>query len=106
MLKRRLRRCMLVAVLLLTAYALSFGPACWVMTRTDPGHIPGLFRLVSGFYRPVAFAIIRTPPQARQPIYWYLELGASPNAKFMRGWPEGIGWSKPGYTYTVLSSVG
>ena len=101
--KRHLCRCLIAAVLFATAYVLSFGPACWIMTRVDPFHSPGLVQSFSGFYRPVAFAIIRTPLWARQPIHRYLELGAPPDADFIKGWPDGIGWSKPGYTYTVLS---
>lgn len=97
-----LRLSICTTVLLLTAYALSFGPACWLMTRTEPANNGILYRSFLVIYRPISMAIIRSPACMREPIHWYLDIGVSPDAEIVldRGF---IGWSKPGYTYTVLS---
>ena len=97
-----LRLSVCTTVLLLAAYALSFGPACWLMTRTDPANNGILYRSFSVIYRPMSMAIIHSPDCLREPIRWYLDMGISPDAEIMLY--RGIfGWSKPGYTYTVLS---
>lgn len=74
-----------------------------MMTRYDAQAEPVRFRLFSKVYEPVSLAIIRSPMWARGAFLWYLELGAAADARFVRDWPEGIAWIKPGYTYTVLS---
>ena len=99
----RLRRLWLVCLCVFGTYVFSFGPACWFMTRFDARTHDIQFRTVSRFYEPVSLSVVRSPMWARGTIFWYLELGAPPDAVFIGGWPEGIGWSKPGYTYTLLS---
>ncbi len=99
----RLRQIWLLCVAMCAIYGLSLGPACWVLTRCNAQKHDIHFRVVSKVYEPVLVSIIRSPMWARGPIIWYLELGAASDARFIKDWPEGIGWSKPGYSYTLLS---
>ncbi len=97
------RGAVLAMVLMLVAYPLSFGPACWIAMRNDAGKHATAFRRFSNFYSPVSIAIIRGPRPVRDCAMWYLELGAPADAKVWREWDDGILWSKPGYSYTLLS---
>ena len=70
----------LVAVLV--GYPLSFGPACWISSRTKIG----ADWLPFG-YRPIVSGLSINPTRASAAIKWYARLGAA------RGWewvPDGI----------------
>jgi hypothetical protein len=62
-----------VAACLLLAYALTFGPACWISERTGIGS-----RAISVLYSPIVRAAEAGPQRAGQIIYWYASLGARP----------------------------
>ena len=70
-----------VVVVALLAYPLSFGPACWLTSRTGVG-----VRLIPAIYRPLIWASLangRGATSIGAVLVWYTELGAS------KGW----GWT-------------
>ena len=99
----RLRRLWMVCLAAGILYVLSFGPACWILTRFDAQENHIHFRTVSKIYEPVSVSAIHSPAWARNTVLWYLELGASPDARVHWDRPTAIGWDKPGYSYTLLS---
>jgi hypothetical protein len=56
-------------------YVASFGPACWITSRTGTG-----MQVVSPFYRPVIRAMFRGPGPLREPLFQYSLFGASEGA--------------------------
>jgi hypothetical protein len=67
----------LVAVLV--GYPLSFGPACWVTSRTNSGA-----GLVPKIYRPITWAMSTDETALGNLIDWYAEIGA----------PDDWSWSR------------
>jgi len=91
----------LVAVLV--AYPLSFGPACWLATRSDDGEMMKAFHHA---YRPILEVLIQLPEALDGSIQWYAGLGAPADSKpyiFRQGRHCGFAWNRPGYSYTALS---
>jgi hypothetical protein len=64
-----------VVVVVVLAYPISFGPACWLMTRTGIGRR----RLIPAVYRPITM-IAESGSTANNAIRWYATLLAP------RGW--------------------
>ena len=62
-----------VVVVVLLAYPLSFGPACWGATRLGPS----FWDRVESVYRPILRAWYVLPPPAADAIGWYANLGAA-----------------------------
>src|SRR5262249_53541802 len=60
-----------VVVVVLVAYPLSFGPACWMTSRLDRGA-----DLVSVLFCPLTWAM---SPQRGTAIAWYATVGAAEN---------------------------
>jgi hypothetical protein len=68
-----------VAVGLLLLYVASFGPACWICSRTQTGN-----SLLPSFYRPiVACMLIETPPIGGL-FRWYAAVGTAKNWGWFR----------------------
>ena len=63
----------MVVVVVLLAYPLSFGPACWITARTGIG-VYTLQRV----YRPILYAMSRSRSVANL-CRWYAESGAPPD---------------------------
>ncbi len=59
-----------MTILLSVLYVLSFGPACWIVSRqgSGEGRIPRI-------YWPIGWASARWPEWIGRPIVWYAELG-------------------------------
>ena len=92
-----------VLVSMLVGYPLSFGPACWVVTRRDDAESKDVFHHV---YYPVLSVLIEAPEWLYGPVEWYLGLGAPRDSKplfFRIGTSRGLVWNRPGYSYTALS---
>ena len=70
----------LVAVLV--GYPLSFGPACWLMSRSTIGRDAIMF-----VYQPIDYAWMHGPERAARCINWYCYAGSD------RDWY----WGSPGY---------
>ena len=69
-------------VTLLVVYPLSFGPACWIASRTNAGA-----EWLPICYRPIVSGLSNDRPRLTAVIQWYSRLGAA------RGWlwvPDGI----------------
>ena len=60
-----------VVVVVLVAYPLSFGPACWIVSRLDSDHAG---RLLQAVYWPVGRLAVQSELAERQ-VRWYGELG-------------------------------
>jgi hypothetical protein len=56
----------------LIAYPISFGPTCWVSSRTGWG-----YELVPVVYRPMCWLHVFGPNSTRWCIDWYARLGAA-----------------------------
>src|SRR5262245_39140921 len=66
-------RATVVMVCLLVAYPLSFGPACWISSRTALGH-----RTIPKFYRPLTLALdCESFPALGKTVGWYSRIGAA-----------------------------
>jgi hypothetical protein len=92
-----------VVVVVLVAYPLSFGPACWLVTRSDDRELMEAFHRA---YRPVLEVLIQLPEVLDGPIQWCTGLGAPGDSKpfiFRHGKHCGFAWNRPGYSYTALS---
>ena len=60
-------------------YVVSFGPACWICSRTQTGN-----NLLPSFYRPiVACMLIETPPIGGM-FRWYAAVGTAKNWGWFR----------------------
>ncbi len=92
-----------LAVLVLAAYPLSFGPACWIAMRINPMTHATAFRRFSNVYSPISSAIIRSSNSVHDSAMWFLELGAPADTRMLHEWYQGIAWDQPGHTYTLLS---
>jgi len=73
-----------VVVVVLVAYPLSFGPACWWFSRENrihayfgPSPVPKQ-RLAPHLYWPIGWLATNGPRSIRRAIFWYAMLGASP----------------------------
>ena|SRR5437660_1479515 len=61
-----------ICVVVIVAYALSIGPACWVSSRV------GAARFVTVFYKPVTWtAEVIDSDALKEQIQWYSDLGAA-----------------------------
>ena len=76
--------CWIVVALIavLVGYPLSFGPACWISSRTTLG----ADWLPCG-YRPVISGLNLKPTRLAAAIQWYARLGAAPGWQWV---PDGI----------------
>jgi hypothetical protein len=61
-----------VVILLPLLYVLSFGPACWITSRTERGGA-----LMPVIYRPITWRL-SGPQPVRDAIHWYASIGAAP----------------------------
>jgi hypothetical protein len=95
-------------------YPLSFGPACWIVTRTDaPSTEPFYFKAFCWVYRPLVELLLRQPDSFDQPVMWYLGLGTpEENQPRLLSYTPTFGgrgrvlfWYRRGYSYTMLSKV-
>lgn len=75
---------LLIGVLL---YVLSFGPACWMVTRAAMPDGSWPHRTFYFVYGPVANAVLWTPESLEGAINWYLGAG-SPAAKRIELWTD------------------
>jgi hypothetical protein len=66
------------AGLVLLAYPVSFGPACWISSRAGLG-----VDMMPAAYRPMAWSMSRSD-RACEVLNWYAQLGASPGWRWMR----------------------
>ncbi len=90
------------ALLAALAYPVSLGPACWALSwlRLEMRH-PAIADAVSTAYGPLAPAAVSGPEPVRGALRWWIGVGMPPGTAFHGDWPRGIGWSNPGYTYTL-----
>jgi len=89
------------AVLAALAYPLSLGPACWALSWLQwEGHAE-VAHTVSWVYSPLAPAVIDGPEPVRRVLKWWIGVGMPARTEFHGDWPRGVGWSNPGYTYTL-----
>ena len=99
---RRRFRLVGAAVLIALAYPLSLGPACWTMSglEWEMTH-PEVAYAVSWAYSPLAPAVVFGPEPVRRVLKWWIGVGMPARTGFHGDWPRGVGWSNPGYTYTL-----
>ena len=97
--RRRLWR---LSALALLAYPLSLGPACWLMSwlRLEATQ-PEVAYAVSMAYCPLGPAVVGGPEPVRRGLKWWMGVGMPSRTVFHDDWPNGVGWSNPGYTYTL-----
>jgi hypothetical protein len=87
---------------LVLVYPLSLGPVCWTMSRLQcERRYPGVGRLVSRAYVPLAPMIVNGPRPVQAALKGWMGLGMSSTTAFHDDWPQGVGWSHAGYTYTL-----
>jgi hypothetical protein len=99
--RRFARRLLFVAVLVTLAYPLSLGPACWAMSWFRLEDCPEAVDAVYWTYRPLAPATVDGSPEpVRRALRWWIGVGM-PARTELHDWPDGVGWSNPGYTYTL-----
>ncbi len=89
------------AVLLALAYPLSLGPACWTLSWLRLEGHPEVAHTVSWAYSPLAPAVIDGPEPVRRGLTWWIGVGMPARTEFHGDWPRGVGWSNPGYTFTL-----
>jgi hypothetical protein len=100
--KRRTATFFSVFVLLLIGYPFSIGPACWTMARINPITHPTPGMSVNVIYQPVAEAIILGPDWLREIANRWIALGLPGDVQLETDLKDGIVWSGPGYSYTLL----
>jgi len=61
-----------IVVVALVGYPLSFGPACWLVSRTKFGA-----EWLPFCYRPIVSALSKDRPRLTAAIQWYSRLGAA-----------------------------
>lgn len=95
---------LLVGVLL---YVLSFGPACWIVTRTSVPDGSWPHQTFCFVYGPVTNAVLWTPESLEGVINWYVGLG-SPAGKQMEIWTYPPMKGRPGgrLLYWTINSSG
>ncbi len=64
-----------VVVVVLVAYALSFGPWCWIASRCRAPYESR--QIACPFYRPILLAWCNGPQPVGRLINWYADLGVS-----------------------------
>src|SRR5687767_8231993 len=90
------------AVLAGLSYTLSLGPICWSMAWLQwEQQFPRIGYAVSSVYSPLAPAIIDGPEPVRRVLKWWLAVGMPARTEFHDDWPRGVGWSNPGWCYTL-----
>lgn len=100
--KRSLVRPLLLGFFLALLYPVSLGPVCWTMSRLRWEHRhPNVALAVHKLYLPLFPTIVHGPKPVRRTGMWWIGLGMSAPTQFHDDWPDGIGWSNPGYTYTL-----
>ncbi len=82
---------------------LSIGPACWAMASFNtPGtKYPLGYESFCYVYRPVATNAIFSPEPIRSASMAYMNWWMPKTATF-HDWGKGIGWSVPGWTFTII----
>jgi hypothetical protein len=96
--------CRLLGATVLAAllYPLSLGPACWPLSWLQwDMRQPDVADTVSGAYTPLAPAVVFGPEPIRRVSKWWIGVGMPARTEFHGNWPKGVGWSNPGYTYTL-----
>ena len=96
-------RTAVVTLLCITLLYASFGPSSWAMARfnTPNSRYPLAYEAYSYIYCPIATNVIFAPEPLRSAAISYTEWWMPSNAQF-HDWGNGIGWSVPGWTYTVI----
>ena len=62
---------------------------------------PEVAYAVSWAYSPLAPAVIEGPEPVRRVLKWWIGVGMPARTEFHGDWSRGVGWSNPGYTYTL-----
>lgn len=84
------------------AYPLSLGPACWALSWFQcEMRFPATADAVSWAYSPLAPAVVDGPGPVRRALRWWIGAGMPARTAYHGDWPRGVGWSNPGYTYTL-----
>jgi hypothetical protein len=100
------RRVFCCALLLLTLYPLSFGPACWVLMRiphrAPPSGVHDIYLATGQFYDPLILLYSASPSRVQAGVRGYLELAAPAGCR-MSAYPHGIVWEQPALSTTLLS---
>jgi len=95
-------RVLMAAVAILLAYPLSLGPVCWTMSRLQlEQRRPKVATLVARAYAPLAPMAINGPRPVQAVLKGWIGFGMSSRTAFHDDWSQGIGWTQPGYTYTL-----
>jgi hypothetical protein len=99
--RRFARRLVLLAVLVTLAYPVSLGPVCWAMSWFRLEQCPEVTDGVYWTYLPLAPATVDGSPEpVRRALRWWIKVGMPARTEF-HDWPKGVGWSNPGYSYTL-----
>jgi hypothetical protein len=102
MLHRVRFRILIAALAIAIAYPVSLGPMCWTMSRMKcEQRFPGVAHLISRAYAPLAPMVINGPRSVQGALKGWIGLGMSSKTDFHNDWSQGVGWSQPGYTYTL-----
>jgi hypothetical protein len=96
-------RCSMALLAVVVLLYLSLGPASWAMARfnTPGSNHPIAYETYSYIYRPIATNAIFSPEPIRSCAMGYTAWWM-PNGTEFHDWGLGIGWSVPGWTYTVI----
>jgi hypothetical protein len=89
------------AVLAALAYPLSLGPACWALSWLQLEGVPEVSHTVSWAYSPLGPAVVAGPGPVRRGLKWWMWVGMPPRTEFHDDRSKGVGWSNPGYTFTL-----
>jgi hypothetical protein len=83
-------------------YPLSLGPACWTLSWFQwEMRYPELTRAVSWVYCPLAPVVVDGPEPVRRALKCWMRAGMPARTEFHGDWSRGVGWSNPGYTFTL-----
>ena len=90
-----------MTVLAALAYPVSLGPACWALSWLGLEQTPEVADTVYWTYLPLAPATVDGPEPVRRALRWWIGAGMPARTEFHGDWARGVGWSNPGYTYTL-----
>ena len=100
--RRLIFRLLGATVLAGIVYPLSLGPVCWTMSRLQlEMRFPEVSYAVSMAYSPLGQAAVEGPAPVRRGLKWWIGVGMPARTVFHSDWNRGVGWSNPGYTYTL-----
>lgn len=98
----QLRRVVVLAALAALAYPVSLGPACWGLSwfQLEVSDTSVAYA-VSVAYCPLGPVVVDGPEPVRRGLKWWMAVGMPARTEFHGDWHRGLGWSNPGYTYTL-----